>query len=97
MQDIVPIKMYEYMAIGKPVISTKLPGIMREFGDGNGVLYADSPEMVPETAYTIISEGSIRDHGNSARIFVQNLDWRTLTDTFEETLVSVKEKYGNNY
>ena len=31
MQDIVPIKMYEYMAMGKPVICTKLNGIMREF------------------------------------------------------------------
>ena len=97
MQDIVPIKMYEYMAIGKPVISTKLPGIMREFGEGNGVLYADSPERVPETAYAITTEGSIREHGNSARLFVQTLDWKTLTDTFEEALVSIKENYGHYY
>ena len=27
MQDIVPIKIYEYMAMGKPVITTKLPGV----------------------------------------------------------------------
>jgi glycosyltransferase involved in cell wall biosynthesis len=90
MQDIVPIKMYEYMAIGKPVISTKLPGIMREFGDGNGVLYADSPEMVPETAYAITTDGSIREHGNSARRFVQDLDWNTITDTFEHAIQGVK-------
>jgi len=25
MQDIVPIKLYEYMAMGKPVITTRLP------------------------------------------------------------------------
>jgi glycosyltransferase involved in cell wall biosynthesis len=86
MQDIVPIKMYEYMAIGKPVISTKLPGIMREFGDGNGVLYVESPEMVPETAYAITTDGSIREHGNSARMFVQDLDWDTITDIFEQTI-----------
>jgi glycosyltransferase involved in cell wall biosynthesis len=94
MQDIVPIKMYEYLAIGKPVITTKLPGIIREFGYGNGVLYADVPEKVPETAHTIMSQGTIRDHGNSARMFVQDLDWKTLTNTFEETLVSIKEKHG---
>ena len=34
MQDIVPIKIYEYMAMCKPVITTKLPGIMMEFGEG---------------------------------------------------------------
>jgi glycosyltransferase involved in cell wall biosynthesis len=88
MQDIVPIKMYEYMAMGKPVISTKLPGIMREFGEGNGVLYTDSPEKVPETAYTIATNGSIKDHGNSARRYVQDLDWDTITDTFEHAINS---------
>jgi glycosyltransferase involved in cell wall biosynthesis len=91
MQDIVPIKMYEYMAMGKPVISTKLPGIMREFGEGNGILYADSPEEVPQTAYSIAMNGSIKDYGNTARRFVQNLDWDTITDTFEQTIKEVMQ------
>ncbi len=29
MQEIVPIKLYEYMAMAKPVISTNLPGIRK--------------------------------------------------------------------
>ena len=33
MKDIVPIKIYEYLSMKKPVISTKLPGVMREFGE----------------------------------------------------------------
>jgi glycosyltransferase involved in cell wall biosynthesis len=89
MQDIVPIKMYEYMALGKPVISTKLPGIMREFGEGNGVLYVDTPEMVPEIAYIVATTGSIKKYGGSARIYVHDLDWTTITDTFESTLKEV--------
>lgn len=36
-----PIKMYEYMAAGKPVIAESLPGIMKEFGSDNGVIYVD--------------------------------------------------------
>lgn len=43
MRNIVPIKMYEYMACGKPVIVTKLPGIMKEFGHNNGVVYVNQP------------------------------------------------------
>jgi len=97
MQDIVPIKMYEYMAVGKPVISTKLPGIIREFGMENGVLYVESPEMVPETAYVLTTNGTIKNHSNSARLYVQNLDWRTITDTFEEALFTIKENYGHFY
>jgi glycosyltransferase involved in cell wall biosynthesis len=95
MQDIVPIKMYEYMAIGKPVICTKLPGIMREFGEQNGVLYVESPEMVPKMAYTIVSNGSIKKLGETSRIFVQDLDWNTITDTFHNTLFNIKDNYGN--
>jgi glycosyltransferase involved in cell wall biosynthesis len=95
MQDIVPIKMYEYLAIGKPVICTKLPGIMQEFGLDNGVLYVDSPEMVPETAYTLTTNGTIKNQSNSAKLYVQNLDWRTITDTFEDALLTTKEKYGH--
>jgi len=86
MQDIVPIKMYEYMALGKPVICTKLPGIMREFEEWNGVIYVKTPEMVPETAYTIATNGSIKNHGNSARTYVENLDWATITDKFEQAI-----------
>ncbi|MCK4733720.1 MAG: glycosyltransferase, partial [Methanophagales archaeon] len=43
-RDIVPIKFYEYMAMGKPVITTKLPGVMTEFGEDHGVIYVDNPE-----------------------------------------------------
>ncbi len=46
MQDIVPIKMYEYMAMRKPVIATRLPGVMKEFGEDNGVVYVSRPEDV---------------------------------------------------
>ena len=44
MQDIVPIKIFEYMAVGKPVITTKLSGIIKEFSLDNGVIYIDRPE-----------------------------------------------------
>jgi glycosyltransferase involved in cell wall biosynthesis len=48
MQDIVPIKIYEYMAMGKPVITTMLPGIMKEFGKENGISYVNNPADVPK-------------------------------------------------
>ncbi len=89
MQDIVPIKMYEYMAVGKPVISTNLPGIIREFGKENGILYAGTPEMVPEMANILSAEGTIKNHGIAARLYVKDLDWDTITDTFEQTLMDV--------
>ena len=36
--------MYDYLTMKKPVISTRLPGIMKEFGENNGIVYIDKPE-----------------------------------------------------
>ena len=86
MQNIVPIKMYEYMAAGKPVIATKLPGIMKEFGDGNGVLYVENAEEIVLKSTELSQNGSMMHLGTVARQFVIANDWDTITDRFEHTL-----------
>ncbi len=92
MQDIVPIKMYEYMAVGKPVISTKLPGVMKEFGENNGVVYVDKPEDVIEKAMELIQNGSLKELGSKARKFTKRYSWDNITDEFEKILKEVVEE-----
>jgi glycosyltransferase involved in cell wall biosynthesis len=87
MCDIVPIKMYEYMAMGKPVIATRLPGIMKEFGSDNGVLWIERPEDALDKALEVIKAGTIESHGEKARQFVRDNDWGTVVDQFEEVLL----------
>ncbi|WP_054864922.1 glycosyltransferase [Methanosarcina barkeri] len=41
MKDVVPIKLYEYMALGKPIIATNLPGVQKEFGFDSGINYIE--------------------------------------------------------
>jgi len=88
MRNIVPIKMYEYMAAGKPVITSNLYGIMKEFGDGNGIYYVRKPEDVLERALELVDDGygeaSIR-----AKKFVENNNWDAITDHFEEILKEI--------
>ena len=86
MQDIVPIKMYEYMAMGKPVISTRLPGVMREFGKDNGVFYVDKPEDVIQKAMDLISNGDLKKLGSKARSFAERCNWDNIADEFERIL-----------
>ena len=86
MKNIVPIKMYEYMAAGKPVIATKLPGIMKEFGKDNGVIYVDRPEDVLEKAVELIENNRIEEEGRKARKFVEKYSWDNITDEFERIL-----------
>jgi len=94
MQDIVPIKMYEYMAMGKPVITTKLPGVMKEFGEDHGVIYLDKPEDVLKKAIDLIDNGTLKEHGLKARKFVERCNWDDIVDEFEKVLEEVIKVRG---
>ena len=89
MQDIVPIKLYEYMAMEKPVIATRLPGVMKEFGENNGVVYVDEPADAIDKAKSIIKDGKIGELGAKARKFVLKYSWDNITDEFEKILEEV--------
>lgn len=89
MQDIVPIKLYEYMTMKKPVIVTRLPGVMKEFGEDNGVVYVDNPVDVIDKAKSLVEDGKIEKLGDKARKFVQKYRWDSITDEFEKILEEV--------
>ena len=86
MKNIVPIKMYEYMAAGKPVITTSLPGIKKEFGNDNGVIYVDRPEDIIKKAVELIENGGIEKEGRKAGKFVEKYSWDNIADEFERIL-----------
>ena len=86
MQDIVPIKFYEYMAMEKPVITTKLPGVMKEFGTGNGIIYVDRPQDVLGSVVELIEGGVLQEYGSNARVFVEKYNWDDVVDEFEKVL-----------
>lgn len=89
MDDIVPIKMYEYLASGCPVVATRLPGIEKEFGEGNGVVYTDGPEHAFERIRRLVESEGLAAHEAAARAFVENYDWQVLVDRFESELESI--------
>ena len=86
MHDGLPAKIYEYMAMQKPMISTRLPGVMREFGEGNGVIYVDRPEDTVNKAMELVGSGQIRELGLRARQFVESYSWDKITTQFERIL-----------
>lgn len=86
MQDIVPIKLYEYMAMQKPVISTRLGGIMKEFGEDNGIVYVDRPEDVIRKALEMADSGELEMLGRNSGEFVTGNTWEKITDEFERIL-----------
>jgi glycosyltransferase involved in cell wall biosynthesis len=87
MKNIVPIKMYEYMAAQKPVIATRLPGLVKEFGENNGVLYVDKPEEVLKLAEELEENNRIQSEGIKARKFVEPSSWGIVVGEFEQKLI----------
>jgi glycosyltransferase involved in cell wall biosynthesis len=87
MKNIVPIKMYEYMASQKPVIVTRLPGLVKEFGEDNGVLYVDKPEEVLKLAEELKESNRILSEGIKARKFVEPSSWDIVVGEFEKKLI----------
>lgn len=85
MENIVPIKVYEYLAMGKPVIATRLPGIVKEFGVDSGVLYVNKSEDALQKAMNLTSE-DLRKQGAKARRAVENKDWASIVIEFETIL-----------
>jgi hypothetical protein len=71
------------------VISTKLPGVMMEFGRGNGVTYVSEPELVLSKAVELADSGTMLMEGKKAREFVQARDWERVVDDFERILEEV--------
>jgi glycosyltransferase involved in cell wall biosynthesis len=95
MQDIVPIKLYEYMAMRKPVICTKLPGVMTEFGNDNGIIYVDKPEDVIDKASELNSNDKLIEVGTKALKFSRENSWEKITDKFEIILQEVIREKRN--
>ncbi len=95
-RDAVPAKMYEYMAMAKPVVATRLDGIRREFGEGAGVVYIDRPVDAVKTAVRLIAEGKAGELGTKARASVEPLSWDRLTDEFEKTLTQLCPEGNGN-
>lgn len=92
MMNIVPIKIYEYMAARKPVIATSLPGLMKEFGTTNGVSYINRPEEALSVALELSTDRRMADEGRKARMFVEKSDWIKMTETFEVLLQNLSKR-----
>ncbi len=86
MQDIVPIKLYEYMAIQKPVISTRLPGVVKEFGEENGIVYVARPEDVIQKVIDLLESNSLNTLGLKAVDFAARNSWQKIAGEFESIL-----------
>ena len=91
-RDIVPMKVYEYLAVKRPLVATRLPGMLAEFGTESGILYTGDPLEALKQALSLAKKpGEVAARSEAGRKFAQeHTDWEKTTDKFEEILVSMK-------
>jgi glycosyltransferase involved in cell wall biosynthesis len=90
-ENAVPLKLFEYMACERPVISTRLRGVEDTIGDR--ILYANSTDEYIELVSELMNDKSLpKGLGKKGRGFVvENYDWRTNVRDLERVLI----KFGN--
>lgn len=91
-ESALPLKLFEYMACEKPVISTDLPGVKAVAGDK--VLYASTSDEYGEKILRLYRDKELRlKMGEEGRKLVEkNYDWRRIVERMEKILMSVGDK-----
>lgn len=90
-REISPIKIFEYMAAGKPILSTRLPGIYDEIGEGRGVIFVnDQAELVEKIGELAADPSNLAAVGQAGRDYAEkHLDWEKITPKFHRLLIRV--------
>jgi len=88
-----PLKILEYMACGKPVVATNLPGTAQTIQNGvNGFLYnPDDVETFTECLNTLLSDPNLRRRMGQAawNTVKEKYRWETITENFTKALENV--------
>lgn len=93
MKNIVPIKLYEYMAAAKPVIARNLSGVRKEFGTDHGIFYFDDIAGFIRDIDGLKDRRIRKEWGEKARQYVEYNDWASVTDDFSIILAQSAHFY----
>ena len=86
-ENALPLKLFEYMACSRPVISTKLPGV--ENAAGTNVMYADRVDDYESRIRELYDSEHLRhEMGRSGRQLVESsYDWAGIVGQLEKILI----------
>ena len=93
-ENALPMKLFEYMACEKAVISTKLLGVVEVAR--NGVLYASNKEEFKDKITKLYKDENLRrEMGQEGRKFVEeSYSWSNIASKFESVLLEVANRNG---
>ena len=96
-REIVQMKIYEYMASGRPVVASRLPGLLAEFGEEAGIFYTQTPLEALKVGIELSNQRpKVKESIEKGLNFAtQHFDWHKITNQFEMALSSLAEVKNN--
>ncbi len=92
---IIPMKLFEYLACARPVLSVRLAGIQSLVHDA--ILYADTPsEFAKKLAFIIKNPEKLSEQITAGRAIAKKYNWNDLANEYRETLQLVLSQYIDN-
>lgn len=87
-KNITPIKILEYMAMKKPVLSNSLPSVKMEIGENSGVIFAKNQEDLIRSIENLVSKkAELEKKGKKGyRIVISKYKWEKLLSKFLRNL-----------
>ena len=91
---IIPIKIFEYLACGKPVLSTPLKGTMDLVPEENfGIVYSPYDSFIENLTKLLFNTEKLDELGNKGLDYViKNHDWDILADSLLKKFESLVKK-----
>lgn len=88
-ENALPLKLFEYMACKRPIISTSLPGVIRVAGDN--ILYANNIKEYKVQITNLHADNKLKlDMGRCGRRLIESdYDWFKIANQLEKILVSI--------
>jgi glycosyltransferase involved in cell wall biosynthesis len=92
MRNVVPAKVDEYLELGRPVLATRMPGMLVELGDVDSMIWVDGPDEALDALEARLSgapdpRAYLRELGAAARPYVERREsWPTVTSRFRAVL-----------
>jgi glycosyltransferase involved in cell wall biosynthesis len=78
------IKIFEGMAAGLPVLSTRIGAEGLSITDGENIVLADAPESFADETVRLLTDSALRTRiaANGKRLVVENFSWASVTKAF---------------
>ncbi|MFX0074883.1 MAG: glycosyltransferase [Candidatus Hermodarchaeota archaeon] len=94
-KDITPVKIMEYMAMKKPVLSNSLPSVVKEIGENNGVIFArNQKELIKAIGELSNKKETLKEIGlQGFALIKKHYIWPKILNKLKEIMISlIKEK-----